>query len=187
MTFSTGSVSIDAGFFNGGGEVLKVIRSMKELPFGHLMAVYAESNAEAGRQRWPEETPERGIDLAEQDFYEYLRQSFFRIPGAVYCLWLVEGACVSALRLEPWKDGLLLTGLETAPDRRNRGYACALIRGVQAHLGQQGSVKLYSHIHKRNTASIHTHEKCGFRKISDMAVYIDGSANSQGATYLYEA
>lgn len=160
---------------------------MKELPFGELMAVYAESNTEAGRQRWPHETTDRSIALAEQDFYEYLRHGFFRMPGAVYCLWMENEVCVSALRLEPWKDGMLLTGLETAPERRNRGYACALIRGVQVYLGRQGGVRLYSHIRKRNTPSIHTHEKCGFRKISDMAVYIDGSVDSQGSTYLYEA
>lgn len=151
--------------------MLKVVRSMKELPFGQLMQVCGET-----------------YDVvAEQDFYEYLRQCFFHTPSAVYCLWMEQEQCVSALRLEPWRNGWLLTGLETAPDRRGWGHASALIRAVQAFLGEQGPVRLYSHIDKRNAASIRTHEKCGFCKISNHAVYIDGSVDTRGATYLYEA
>lgn len=151
--------------------MLKLVYKMKDLPFGQLMQIYSEEyDAEA-----------------QQDFYDYLRSCFFRTDGAVYALWLEGDQAVSALRLEPWKDGLLLTGLETAPDRRNCGYALCLLRAALQWQRERGNVRVYSHIHKQNSASIHLHEKCGFRRISDTAAYLDGSVDSRGATYLCDA
>lgn len=167
--------------------MLTVIRSMRELRFGRLMDVYAQTNRDTARERWPLESESYAVALAEQDFYNYLATCFFCTPGAVYCVWQAEGRYVSALRLEPWRDGLLLEGLETAPERRNYGCACALIRAVQACLRELGAVKLYSHIGKRNTVSVAVHEKCGFRKLYDHAVYADGSVDSRSGTYIYEA
>lgn len=166
--------------------MLVVIRSVRELRFGELMAVYEQSNLEMGRRLWPQETRDRQFALAEQDFFDYLRQCFFTLPGSVYCLWQEDGHYVSALRLEPWKDGLLLTGLETTPSRRKKGYACKLVRGVQAYLARQGTVRLYSHISKCNEASIGVHMKCGFRKLFDYAAYNDGSTDRKAWTYIYE-
>lgn len=143
--------------------MLKVAKSMAQLPLEQLERVYG------GR-----------LDV------EYLRYEFFTATGSVYCLWLIDGLCVSAARLEPWRDGILLTGLETAPDCRNRGYARALLQSVQAYLKEQGRDRLYSHIHHRNVASIHVHKICGFRKISDCAAYLDGSVVSHSGTYLIE-
>ena len=166
--------------------MLIVVRSMRDLLFGQIMAVYEQGNLEQGRRKWPDEPEGRQLALAEQDFFDYLRQCFFTLPGAVICTWQVEGRHVSALRLEHWKDGVLLTGLETAPDQRGKGYACALIRAVQDYLSQQGKGRVYSHISKGNAASIHVHEKCGFRKIYDHAVLLDGSVNRKYTTYIYE-
>lgn len=150
--------------------MLKVVRSMKELPFGQLMQVCSET-----------------YDVrSEQDFYYYLRDCFFQTSGSMYCLWIVHEKPVSALRLEPWKDGVLLTGLETAPELRNRGYACALIKAVQSFLEAQKTLRIYAHIDKKNAASIHTHGKCGFRQIADTAAYLDGSVDSRAATYMYD-
>lgn len=148
--------------------MLAVIGSMKELRFGQLAEVYALDRR------------------AEQDFYQYLRECFFKTPGAVYCVWQEGSVYVSALRLEPYRDGLVLAGLETPPDRRNQGYAAALIRAVQSWLVEQGRGILYSHISHRNGASIGVHQKCGFRKILDHAVYVDGSVDSRAGTYVYE-
>lgn len=143
--------------------MLKVIKAARELPTAQLERVCGG---------------ERELD--------YLRHEFFREEGAVCCLWLEDGACVSALRLEPWRDGLLLTGLRTVPERQNQGCARALLGAVQAFLSRQGSVKLYSHIHKRNAASIRVHEKCGFRRIADTAALLDGSVTAQLGTYLFD-
>ena len=162
--------------------MLIIAKSLRDLRFSELMQVYGQSNREAA-QEWKNLPPMFALELAEQDFRQYLQEVFFRTPGAVCCIWEESGRYVSALRLEPYKDGLLLAGLETAPDCRRQGYGEALIRAVQQHLGIG---KLYSHVDKRNTASLRIHEKCGFQVISDCAVYISGSVDYRCCTLVYE-
>ena len=120
----------------------------------------------------------------EQD--GYLLGEFFRVPGALCCLWMVEGRCVSMLRLEPWRDGFLLTGLETLPGERRRGYAAALLTAVQAHLMDMNIQRLYSHIDYRNVPSIRVHEMSGFRRISDTAHLLDGTITARMGTYMLD-
>lgn len=163
--------------------MLRLIHSIRTLPFGALMEVYAESNRENGQEFWPELSDGEQLLRAEQEFYQYLQQVFFKTEGACYCLWEADGRIVSALRLEPYRDGLLLEALETAPDHRHKGYATALIRAVQAQLGK---CKIYSHVGKRNIPSLNAHLACGFRRISEQAVYADGSVNERCCTLLYE-
>ena len=146
------------------------------------MSVYAESNSENGQEFWPEESSHRQIALAEQEFYSYLRQVFFKTDGAFYAVLEQDGQYVSALRLEPYRDGLLLEALETAPDHRRKGYATVLVRDVLEHTG---NIKIYSHVGKRNFASLRTHESCGFRIVSDFAVYADGSVNQRCYTLCF--
>ena len=164
--------------------MLYLARSLSRLHFSSLMAVYAESNRENGREFWPEEPEMRQIQLAEEDFYRYLSQVFFRSPGAVYAVWEENGRYVSALRLEPYRDGLLLEALETAPEQRRKGFAAALIRAVQCFL--EGKTKLYSHVDKRNLSSLKVHEKCGFRRVADFAVCVDGSVNQKMYTLCWD-
>lgn len=163
--------------------MLRLVRSMGALPFAALMEVYAESNRENGEEFWPDLSCGEQLLRVEQDFYQYLQQVFFKTDGALYCLWEIDGCPVCALRLEPYRDGLLLEALETAPDQRNKGYAAALIRAVQAYLG---TGKVYSHVGKRNVPSLKTHLACCFRRISEQAVYADGSVNDRCCTLLYE-
>ena len=147
--------------------MLLLIRSMKDLHFGKLVQVYEGSCPT--------------LD-AQSDFYEFLRQVFFKTPGAVYCVWQ-EGACyTSALRLEPYRDGLLLNGLETAPSFRRQGYAGKLLDAVLATFGDK---KIYSHIDHRNHPSRMLHLHRGFHQISDRATYLDGSATNKSGTYLW--
>lgn len=161
---------------------LVVAQSLRELSFGKLMEVYSESNLENGRDLWPNETEGRLLALAEQEFYNYLQQVFFRTSGAQYLIWEADGCYVSALRLEPYRDGLLLEALETAPQHRGKGYAAAL---MQAALESAGSMKVYSHVGKKNAASLRVHEKCGFMRISESAVYADGSVDSRCCTLCF--
>lgn len=163
--------------------MLKIAKSYRELSFPQLMEVYIEGNQENGQERFPEEPVYRQLQLAEEDFRQYLQEVFFPRKGSVYALWLEGGQYVSALRLEPYRDGLLLAALETAPDRRRQGYATCLIRAVQ---NQPGIVRLYSHVGKGNVASRKTHEACGFREISQTAVYLDGSVNPYCCTLSWE-
>ena len=71
--------------------MLYLARSLSQLHFGSLMAVYSDANRENGRGSWPEEPEMRQIQLAEADFYRYLSQVFFKTPGAVYAVWEENG------------------------------------------------------------------------------------------------
>lgn len=160
--------------------MLRIVRSMKELNFARLMEVYAESNRENGDDFYPQLSAGQRLLQAEQDFYGYLREGFFKTEGAYYALWEQDGHYVSALRIEPYKDGVLLEALETAPIHRSKGYAKKLIKAVLAI-----ERKVYSHVGKGNLPSLRAHEACGFQRISEQAVYIDGSVNSKCCTLCY--
>lgn len=163
--------------------MLIVAKELKELDFSQLMEVYAEGNLENGAELYPEEPQGRQIALAEQDFYSYLRESFFPAEGAVYLVWQAGGRYVSALRLEPWRDGLLLEALETKPGERKKGYAAALLRAALEICGDR---KIYSHVGKGNIASLRTHESCGFKRTLEYAVHLDGSVLRNLCTLRYE-
>lgn len=164
--------------------MLCIYQNLRQLRFGELMEVYRESVAANGRELYPELSDGEQILKAEQDFYAYLRQGFFNRSDDLYCIWEEEGRYVSALRLQKFADGLLLEALETRPEYRRRGYGEQLISAVQEMVGSR---KLYSHIHHRNFPSVEIHEKCRFRKISDISRYADGSVNNRCGTYLYSA
>ena len=157
--------------------MLHLAKKCRELNFSGLMEVYEESNRENGAQRWQDLSENEQILRAEQEFYRYLEE-FFKAEGAYYAVWEENGHYISALRMEPYEDGMLLTALETKPDCRKKGYACALIQAVV----EQEKQTIYSHVDKSNAASLRVHEKCGFRKISDHAVYLDGSASAGAVT-----
>jgi len=156
--------------------MLIIARSLRQLHFGKLMDVYAESNSVGSKS----------LLQAEQDFYAYLQESFFCDPDAFYAVWEDDGSYKAALRMEPYKDGLILTGLETVSSERRKGYATLLIRSVLQWLAQQGSITVYSHINKANKASLAVHRVCGFQKLLDHAVYIDGSVLRNSVTLCYK-
>lgn len=162
--------------------MFKIVFQLRELNFGKLMELYSEGNAENAECSYPYLERNQGITAAENDFYGYLREVFFRTSGAVYALWEADGVYISALRLEPYKDGLLLEALETHPSYRRQGYAKKLITATLRWLEEQGKGPVYSHVHKRNTASLMTHLSCGFQRISEQAVYIDGSVTDRSCT-----
>ena len=165
--------------------MLKIVRSLGQLNFSSLMNVYSEGNILNGKEFYPNESAQQQLFYAEQDFYQYLRDVFFRQSDSFYAIWEVQGRYVSALRLEPYSDGYLLCALETAPNDRQKGYATALVAVVQKYLAQQGSGILYSHVSKRNTASLAVHRKCGFQIVMDHAVYSDGSILQDSFTLAY--
>ena len=166
--------------------MLKVVRSLKELDFSKLMDVYMEGNLENGKDNYPQLSPELQLLQAEQDFYAFLRE-FFTAQGAVYAIWESNGRYISALRLEPYRDGYLLEALETAPALRRRGYGKQLIlAALEAVCGEMGR-PVYSHVHKKNAASLAVHAACGFERILEHAVYIDGSVTQRCCTLRWMA
>lgn len=151
---------------------------LADIDFRQLMNIYIESNIENAAYFWPDLPESERIPKAEQAFRDYLETGFFAQKNARYCIWELAGTYVAALRLEPYQDGLLIEALETKPGCRKQGYACALIEAVKEAVPD----RLYAHISKRNTASLRTHEKCGFRRISERAVYSDGTVNENCCT-----
>ncbi len=161
--------------------MLYLATKLQEVNFGQLMSVYEEGNRENAALFFPELPEGQRMLQAEQSFYQYLQEGFFPVDRAVYALWVEKGVYVSALRLEPYEDGLLLEALETAPAQRRKGYAEKLIRAVQEQFPQT----IYSHVSKKNTASMRVHEKCGFRQVLDYAKYVDGSVVRTAVTLRY--
>ena len=152
--------------------MLKIIRRPKELMYSKWMHIYEESLRKQGETAYPYLPAEEQLLRAEQDFYSDLRSFLTEDQGfcAVY-----DG--IAAVRFEPYKDGVLLAGLETAPESRNKGVATALVNTVISHLSDNGVTAIYSHIEKQNTASLAVHRKCGFSRLEEFAVFIDGSVS----------
>lgn len=155
---------------------------MAELDTAQLMTVYAESNRENGECFFPDASPHEQMRRAEEEFLSYLREDFFQRKGAFYAVWVENGRYQSTLRMEPYKDGYLLEALETAPDSRGKGYAARLIDEALAYLKKAKCMAVYSHVGKKNAASLAVHSKCGFQRISESARYIDGTVTTSSCT-----
>lgn len=157
---------------------------MKELDIAQLMVVCTESNCRSGKEVYPEFSENERVIQAEQDFYAGL-SAFFADPDAFYAVWLCDGCYASALRIERYRDGYLMAGLETAPGMRRKGNAGKLINAVIDYLSSQGSLRLYSHVDKKNIASIGVHNACGFKRILEHAVFLDGSVLNTSCTFCF--
>lgn len=151
--------------------MLKVIKSISELHHEQLLSVYSGSleNLEA-----------------QSVFLSYLHEDFFQHNGACYCIWVVDGAYKSALRLEPYRDGLLLHALETEPASRKMGYGYSLVKSVLKYFSGTKYKCIYSHVEKRNILSQSLHKKCGFQTIADTAALLDGTVTANFHTLCYD-
>lgn len=156
--------------------MLKLITSFRELPVTDIIRVYAQSIDICSKENYPNMPTGQQQLLAEQDFITYLRNDFFP-NGGIYALWQIGGRCVAAMRLVPYRDALLLAGLETEPQCRNKGYATALIGAAFSSLAEKNPITVYSHIDKKNDISLAVHKKCGFKRNLEYGVFIDGSVS----------
>lgn len=161
--------------------MLVQVNTFEQLDFPRLMEVYIEGNRENAEYFYGNEAPERALRLAELDAREYLREDFFRKPGARYYIWQEAGEYTSALRLECFGDGLLLEALETRPDFRRRGYGRKLMVAVLAQLPE--GTHVYSHVAKWNTPSLAIHNACGFSQHLDYSVESDGTISNDHVTF----
>lgn len=157
--------------------MLHIVRNRKDLDFGKLMAVYEESNRKWAQERYPYLTEAEQQLRTEQDMYGNL-QCFFLDRRAFYAVWDQDGSYVSAVRFEPYEDGLLLEALETMPAERNKGYAKRLVNAVLTKIHG----KIYSHVEKHNHPSLAVHSACGFADYLEYAVYADGSVSHKAVT-----
>ena len=145
------------------------ISNYRDLDPEKLMAVYAESNFENTDYFFPDETDkEAAVRKVEAGFLEFLQNEFFGQAEAAY--WILEenGVWVSASRTCRVQDDLYyLEALETRPDQRKKGYGASLLAGVIETLKKDGPFRLCDCVGKKNTASLKTHEKCGFTIVSE--------------------
>lgn len=163
--------------------MLRIIRSIAAIDLRQLFDIYEECFIENLRDGYGSVS---AFDILneQQDFYHFL-QDFFKEPDNIYAVWVDEGRYCSALRIEQYRDGYLLTGLETAPDKRRNGYASMLMNSVIEFCKSNALLPIYSHIANSNIPSIKTHTKNGFNITSDYAVYLDGSVDHRSKTYCY--
>ena len=145
------------------------ISQYKELDGRKLMDIYAESNLENTDYFFPDITDKKeAVRKVEEGFLDFLRNEFFAQPGNVYWILEVDGLWVSAIRTSRIKDDVYYPeALETRPDFRRKGYGSRLLGEVLDSLKADGPFVMYNCVSKRNTASLKTHEKCGFRIVSD--------------------
>ena len=161
--------------------MLKIFDSPDDIDFRQLSDVYEEGIRINGRELYPTQPENLQILYAEQDFYAYIEE-FFKEPTAKYAVCFHNGFYASALRLESYNDGILLNALETVPSLRNNGFATKLICSVLEYLRCRGDGVLYSHVDKNNLTSLHVHLLCGFRIISEKAVFLDGTVKCDSFT-----
>ena len=145
--------------------MLTVATSVGEIRVFELMDVYGGSD------------PDQDFN----DFYGDLTW-FFRNSGAKYMLWQPGGRYAAALRVEPYRDGVLIAGLETDLQHRRKGHATQLLEQTLKHLFADGIGRIYSHVAKDNIVSRRVHERCGFIAIADQAVLLDGSVSAKYVT-----
>lgn len=165
--------------------MLKIASDIRDVNLIKLADVYQESNLMTGKLTCPIDDLNAQILYGEEQFYDYT-MFFLESPESYYCIWMENEQYVSALRLEAYADGYLLNGLETAPEHRRKGYAERLITCVLEHFLAAKSSKIYSHIDKKNAASLQLHLKCGFLIIADSARFLDGSVRGDSYTLLYQ-
>lgn len=165
--------------------MLKIISSLKDLQFAKLVEICEESLAVCGAEQYPYMPENMRMLRAEEDFYAFL-ELFFTQKESFYAVWALGDDYLASLRVERYLDGFLIAGLETGPKDRCRGYASSLLQAVTNYLSGCGCVKIYSHVDRKNTASLKVHEKCGFRRIMEHAVFLDGSVSCGSVTYCYE-
>ena len=149
--------------------MVRIVRKAEQLDYWQTMLVYEESNRIAA-MKFGNRDRNEALIMAEQEFYAYLMDVFFETPGAFIAMWEDVGRIVSIVRVEPFEDGMLVAGLETAAEYRGRGCASALLRDVVAQL----DCPIYSHVHKQNAGSLRVHDKCGFKIIDDSCILLNG-------------
>lgn len=157
--------------------MLLKITSCADLDSRKLMDIYSESNSENAEDFYPEET-DRAVALrkVEAGYLSFLEDEFFKWTKATYWVWEEDGRWVSAVRICEIRDGLYyLEALETHPAHRKQGYGSRLLSSVLSAMKEDGPFRLCDCVSKKNVASLKTHEKCGFRIVSE-----------SGYNYLYD-
>lgn len=160
--------------------MITILNDPAELKYSPLMALYADDLCARAQVDYPNKSFHEALMDAEQDFYAYMTQVFLKTKGAYLALW---GNYQSALRMEPYEDGYLLTGLTTAPHCRRQGLAIGLLQSQLQSLPT--GVPVYSHVEKNNAPSIALHKKAGFQMIHPYGRMLNGELLHNFWTFAY--
>ena len=155
-----------------------IYKQLTGIKYSEYMNVYQQSVVETANSKYSNLDLNAALNLAEQELYAYLSEGVFDQNGGCLAVLECSGRYLSALKLAAYEDGLLIYGLETATEERRRGYGKLLVESVCAGV----DVPIYSHIHKKNAASLQLHLKCGFQIVKDHGVYLDGSYHPDSYT-----
>lgn len=139
-------------------------KCFKDADMEKLLLVYAQSVGDLNF---------RNVNAFSEDL-----RLFFNCHGTYLAQWMIDEEPVAAMRVEPYRDGYLISCLETALQCRRRGYASALMRAVMA----ETPGIYYAHVDKRNKVSLRLHDSLGFQTFLDHAVHVDGSVYSNSYT-----
>ena len=155
-----------------------------------LMDVYSESNIENTEYFFPDEKDKgSAVQKVEDGFLDFLEHDFFNSEGAACWILEKDGIWISALRISRVREGLYyLEALETRPDQRGKGYGSRLLSGVLEEMKKDGAFRLCDCVGKKNAASLKTHERCGFRIVSEEGYdYLHEEADEHdfGLEYVY--
>lgn len=140
--------------------MLKIINSLAQLDVAAFMEIYGYSD---------------GGRAAIQEQYSFLAD-FFRERGSYIAIWEVCGTYACALRMEPYLDGHLISGMETHPRVRNQGYCTQLLKAL-LDSSDLGLERIYSHVAKNNLPSLAVHKKTGFTVQKEYGVLLDGTVS----------
>ena len=165
--------------------MLRIFTSLHGVSYRELMDVYEESILHSGKNLLPRGDANAQRLEGEQSLYDYMENVFFSADEAILALWEENGSYCCALRAEPFEDGFLINALETRPDRRQKGYAKALLTRVVSYLKEKSEKPVYSHIHMDNKASRCLHEGVGFVAHPEkVTILLDGSKAPDCITYV---
>lgn len=145
------------------------ITDFPDLDTCKLMQIYSESNLENTDYFYPDEADKKvAVAKVEEGFLTFLKNEFFNMSNATYWVLESDGVWLSALRTCLIKDRLFyLEALETRPDSRQKGCGSLILSSVLQAMKSQGTFKICDCVSKKNVASLKTHEKCGFKIVSD--------------------
>ena len=150
--------------------MLLAIKEISQVSYSGIMTLYEEELLQNAKAEYPSLPAAEALMEAEQDFYAFLADVFFKTKDACLFVWAVEDKWVSCLRTEPYLDGSLICGITTDPACRRKGYAESLLQAVT----KQTDGVLYSHVEKSNIPSLALHIKSGFIRQLDYAKMLNG-------------
>lgn len=169
--------------------MLLEINDLARIDGRKLMDIYAEGNEENIDHFYPD-AEDRPAALAkiETDFLAFIRDEFLPNEANRYMVLERDGTWVSALRLYRIEKGVYyIEALETRPDCRQQGLGSRLLLEVLERLRAKGPFRIQDCVSKKNTASLRTHEKCGFTAVDTVGHdLLDGSEDERCFTMAYE-